>query len=277
MPPTPAPVTLGEMGHWGKGSWETLKVWGIVMTVWALSTERSSRRIHRPARRGRNHNLNIWSKSRAHSLDSEGGVQGAEALLGWQVGQMLGTDPLVLEFQASVNKPFMALSVLWKVSAQVVSGRCSHTPSHHLFIESCTADRHSGSADACFPALVCLASLLSALHILRSPFGLSPFPSKQKRPPGVPMHLGAGGRGLPKPSCACPSPPALASPVTPPPFTVTSLAALSLLSWGNILGGGNPSSVPGGQQVPPHPHPHPPPGQRLLWDPGPPSRPKEKS
>lgn len=166
MPPTPAPVTLGEMGHWGKGSWETLKVWGIVMTVWALSTERSSRRIHRPARRGRNHNLNIWSKSRAHSLDSEGGVQGAEALLGWQVGQMLGTDPLVLEFQASVNKPFMALSVLWKVSAQVVSGRCSHTPSHHLFIESCTADRHSGSADASQP----VSQLWSALPPCSLPF-----------------------------------------------------------------------------------------------------------
>ena len=42
-----------------------------------------------------------------------------------------------------------------------------------------------------FPALVCLVSLLSALHILRSPFGLFLFPSKQKRPPGVLMHPGA--------------------------------------------------------------------------------------
>lgn len=136
------------------------------MTVWALSTEWSSRRIHRPARRGRNHNLNIWSKSRAHSVDLEGGVQGAEALLGWQVGQMLGTDSLVLEFQASVNKPFMALSVLWKVSAQVVSGRRSHTPSHHLFFESCTADRHSGSAEASQP----VSQLWSALPPCSLPF-----------------------------------------------------------------------------------------------------------
>ena len=236
------------MGHRGKGSWETLKVWGVVMTVWALSTEPSSRRIHRPARRGRNHNLNIWSKSRAHSMDLEGGVHGAEALLGWQVGQMLGTDPLVLEFQASVNKPFMALSVLWKVSAQVVSGRRSHTPPITCSLRAVLqTDTQALQMPAnLFPALVCLTFLVSALHILHSPFGLFPFPSRQKRPPGIPMHLGAGGRGLPKPSCACPSPPALASPVTPPPFAVTSLAALSLLSCGNILGGRKPSSVPGG-------------------------------
>ncbi|KAF4010922.1 hypothetical protein G4228_001948 [Cervus hanglu yarkandensis] len=68
--------------------------------------------------------------------------------------------------QASVNKPFMALSVLWKVSAQVVSGRCSHTPSHHLFIESCTADRHSGSADASQP----VSQLWSALPPCSLPF-----------------------------------------------------------------------------------------------------------
>ena len=77
MPPTPVPVTLRKTGHWEKRSWETLKVWGIVTTVWASSTGRSSRRIHHPARRGRNHNLNIWSKSRAHSMDSEGGGAGS--------------------------------------------------------------------------------------------------------------------------------------------------------------------------------------------------------
>lgn len=76
MPPTLAPVPLGETGHWEKRSWETLKVSGVVTTVWASSTGRSSRRIHRPARRGRNHNLNIWSKSQAHSVDLEGGGAG---------------------------------------------------------------------------------------------------------------------------------------------------------------------------------------------------------
>lgn len=28
MPSAPAPVALGEAGHWGKGTWETLRVWG---------------------------------------------------------------------------------------------------------------------------------------------------------------------------------------------------------------------------------------------------------
>lgn len=105
---------------------------------------------------------------------------------------MLGTDPLVLEFQASVNKPFMALSALWKVSAQVVSGRCSHTRSHHLFIESCAADTQALQMPANpFPSSGLPRLPLSALHILRSPFGLFLFPSKQKRPPGVLMHPGA--------------------------------------------------------------------------------------
>lgn len=39
------------------------------MMVWALSTGRSPRRIHRPSRRGRNHNINIWSKSHEQSID----------------------------------------------------------------------------------------------------------------------------------------------------------------------------------------------------------------
>lgn len=69
MPSAPAPVALGEAGHWGKGTWETLRVWGgRVMTAWASSTGQSSSQIHSPERRGCNHNLNIWSKSREHRV-----------------------------------------------------------------------------------------------------------------------------------------------------------------------------------------------------------------
>lgn len=90
------------------------------MTVWAWSAGRSSRRFHRPARRGSSHNIDIWSKSPKHSNDSvEGGGPPRMA-----VGRMLVTNPLVLEFQASVNKPFISFPALWKVSAQEVSTFC---------------------------------------------------------------------------------------------------------------------------------------------------------
>ena len=67
------------------------------------------------------------------------------------MGQMLGANPLVLEFQALVNKPFIDLSVLWKVSAHVVStsylGDALTSSSRCLFTDNCTVDRHSASAD----------------------------------------------------------------------------------------------------------------------------------
>lgn len=91
----------------------------VIMTVWASSAGRSSRRFHRPARRGRNHNSNIWSKSLEHSQDLEG--EGSPPRIG---GWMLVTNPLVLEFQASVNKPFINFPALWKVSAQEVLTFC---------------------------------------------------------------------------------------------------------------------------------------------------------
>lgn len=87
------------------------------MMVWALSTGRSPRRIRRPSRRGRNHNINIWSKSHKWSIDLEVGDGGpSEMVLGW----VMGNDPLVLEFQASVNKPFISFTALWRVSAHMV-------------------------------------------------------------------------------------------------------------------------------------------------------------
>lgn len=48
------------------------------------------------------------------------------------VGQGLGTDPLVLEFQASVNKPFINFPALWRVSAHMVSDFCP--PSWEIFV-----------------------------------------------------------------------------------------------------------------------------------------------
>lgn len=45
------------------------------MLVWALSSGRSLRRIHRPSRRGRNHYINIWSKSHEQSIALEVGEQ----------------------------------------------------------------------------------------------------------------------------------------------------------------------------------------------------------
>lgn len=83
------------------------------------------------------------------------GGGGVEALLGGLVRQMLGTNLLVLEFQASVKKPFIDLSVLWKVSAHVVStsylGHVLTSSSHCLFTDNCTVDRHSASADTIQP------------------------------------------------------------------------------------------------------------------------------
>lgn len=86
MSPVRAPVTLDgsrspgieELGRPPKGQ-------GVVMTVWAWSAGRSSRRFHRPApaRRGRNHHVDIWSKS----PQRRGAWEGRDgALLGWRWG-----------------------------------------------------------------------------------------------------------------------------------------------------------------------------------------------
>lgn len=95
------------------------------MMVWASSAGHSPRRFHRPApaRRGRNHNINIWSKSPEH----KDCVGGGEALLGWAVRLVPVTDPLVLDFQASVNKAFLNFPALWKVSGHVASTFCSRS------------------------------------------------------------------------------------------------------------------------------------------------------
>lgn len=71
---------------------------------------------------------------------------------------MLVTDPLVLEFQASVNKPFINFPALWKVSAQEVLTFCflSLEMVSHSLPAACSWTTSLGTDSnppTCFPAL----------------------------------------------------------------------------------------------------------------------------
>lgn len=106
-------------------------------------------------------------------------------VLGW----MMGTDPLVLEFQASVNKPFINFPALWRVSVHMVLEFCSppwemfvHCPSHCLLIDNFTVDRLSAFQRLCnpFPSPACpFLHLLLTLCILLLSLGCFSFPLKQ--------------------------------------------------------------------------------------------------
>lgn len=120
-------------------------------------------------------------------------------VLGW----MMGTDPLVLEFQASVNKPFINFPALWRVSAHMVLDFCSpswemfvHCPSHCLLIDNFTVDRLSAFQRLCnpFPSPACpYLHLLLTLCILLLPrvffIPTEANTSWQKRPPVAHVHL----------------------------------------------------------------------------------------
>lgn len=145
--------------------------------VWALSTGRSPRRIYRPSRRGRNHNINIWSKSHKQSIDLEVGDGGPSDMV---LERVMGTDSLVLEFQASVNKPFISFPALWRVSAHIVLDFRSsswemsvHCPSHCLLIDNFTVARRSAFQRLCnpFPSPACpflhlLCAFASCFYLL---------------------------------------------------------------------------------------------------------------
>lgn len=61
----PDPVILegGRFSGGEEGMGETFADQGMVVTIWALSLGRSSRRARRPTRRGRNHYISIWGES----------------------------------------------------------------------------------------------------------------------------------------------------------------------------------------------------------------------
>lgn len=77
----PDPVILEEGRFSGgeEGMGETFAGQGMVVTIWALSLGRSSRRARRPTRRGRNHYISIWGESLGVTWvwSWEGGVEAA--------------------------------------------------------------------------------------------------------------------------------------------------------------------------------------------------------
>lgn len=118
------------------------------------------------------------------------------------VGQVLGTDLLVLKFQASVNKPFINFPALWRVS-------CPHSFRFMLSVlgDSCTPsfpwpvhrELHCGQtlnlselfASSALPLFRLLFALLIPFFI----FWVLSIPTEantgwQKRPPGTRVHLG---------------------------------------------------------------------------------------
>lgn len=174
------------------------------MTVWASSTGRSSRRIHWSARRGHNHKLNIWSKSPEHSVDSEMG-RGHGGSPRMVVGRLLGTHPLVLKFQASVNKPFIDLPALWKVSVQVVPASClgdTLTPTSHCPFRAPWTDSLCRHHLSHFPFLTALCPSHPAFTFWV--LSLSTEEEKTCRGLGASRNGGGGldgvGEGLLKPS-----------------------------------------------------------------------------
>lgn len=132
------------------------------MTVWASPAGQSSRRIQRSAWSGHNH-VDIWSKS--PDMAWLWGRGSGAPLDKW--GNRLVTDPLVLGFQASVNRPFINFPSLWRVSAHVfllsalIWGDNSYTVFPLPLRDSFTVDRLSAFAETMQPVSQLGSSLSS--------------------------------------------------------------------------------------------------------------------
>lgn len=131
-------------------------------------------------------------------------------VLGW----MMGTDPFVFEFQASVNKPFINFPALWRVSAHMVLDFCSL--SWEMFVY-CPGQRGNLPAHRqlhCGQTLSLSETVQSISQPCLSPSSPAPCPlhpdfisrvsfipteantSWQTRSPVAHVHLGARERGV---------------------------------------------------------------------------------